>query len=1081
MLFTRLSRHEVVLCHYTILVPSAMSAASVTTNISTSQAAASDERQSAAAASVSASVPSSSRWIFTHEQLMRVPSIREGMLPEEELKRRRVSASTIHQMADRLNHESRVRISQLCICAAMMHMHRFFVFHSFFKFDPRDIAAACLFLAGKSEECPRKLDHVVRVWWAIKFPHSPNLDNNRLHDASQLIVTLENLVLQTIGNFSQLYIYSCSIRFVSGHTASIRPDAHAKICTRLHMTNWGVRYTAKAIACVCIQMACLWAEFEVSDAKISNLFFLWYSIRTDEEDCNRSQKECLLDEATLSCGCMRVAQRNNSCKAVMRCFLHSAISIACCGSFNADHEKKEVTVVVSGTISLSGASRCYSCTSLKACTVAQLTTKKKLHVGNLPLRFVGRNTQTYRGKEREIEYQNLNKVSSNEKVREQKSIRIGLTDVILAGIMAFQGVQFQIQTTPDEAPWYKQVDPTMSLDKLLSELYSLFRILYYRLKIFSKSDLIFCLELTEEFSRIYKTHGESLNIKKYAMRSSLRETATPQNPNQPQQQSLQQPSSQQQRQGQNQITPSIATLPPPPVAPQLNAAVAVKGTEPARRIDLSDYKLRNNAAHQQQQSMSSQNSVAQTQRRNFMRPDVLPQTTGKGLDLPLPPIIANGNKPPDQVTAKPTEAAKIVQMSKSGTSKPTGLQKPAITNVSKTLHPIRQLTGTNEQERYKKPKPDDEKDLKHRKTEKTSAEGSHHRKRFHENNVAVSQTDNSSTTATAIITNVTSTSKSGTPKPTERHNPVISVNHVTSGGYSITSKSRDEAASQSLKRDSNSTSTNTRGRDESISSRQRDDMTAVKKARQTAPLIALLPTPPSSNTASVISTNSQNSKYNLSTVQTNRSNHIGEGTHRTNATTNWSVTNDYYMGPSSNNASRFSQLSGSSNHRHYSSSSAVRIKSREPLLSTPDPGNSYYKRSRPRPPSPITATTSNAYRQSQRSSSPGNRSGSSFTRCCCRQYVYKITPCRSSPIYRRGEWRRRSWQSRMSYSSDTGTSNSTHILSALPPPPLPPPNEELEDGEIFNAFTVICLRSVLVLSSILDRETNPPEWMKSDE
>uniref|UniRef100_A0A8R1Y711 Uncharacterized protein n=1 Tax=Onchocerca volvulus TaxID=6282 RepID=A0A8R1Y711_ONCVO len=576
--------------------------------------------------------------------------------------------------------------------------------------------------------------------------------------------------------------------------------------------------------------------------------------------------------------------------------------------------------------------------------------------------------------------------------------------------MAFQGVQFQIQTTPDEAPWYKQVDPTMSLDKLL------------------------------KFSRIYKTHGESLNIKKYAMRSSLRETATSQNPNQPQQQSPQQPS-QQERQGQNQITPSIATLPPPPVAPQLNAAVAAKGAEPTRRIDLSDYKLRNNAAHQQQQSISSQNSVSQTQRRNFMRPDVLPQTSGKGLDLPLPPIIANGkfdylhfnmyfSKPLDQLTAKPTEAAKIIHMSKSGTSKPTTLQKPVITNASKTVHPIKQLTGTNEQERYKKSKPDDEKDLKHRKTEKTSAEGSHHRKRFHENNVAVSQTDNSSTGTTTPITNVTLTSKSGTPKSTERHNPVIPVNHITSGGYSITSKSRDEATSQSLKRDNNGT--NIRGRDESISSRQRDDMTAVKKARQTASLIALLPTPPSSNSASVISSNSQNSKYNLSTVQTNRSNHIGEGTHRANVTTNWSVTNDYYVGPSSNNASRFSQLSGSSNHRHYSSSGAVRIKSREPLLSTPDPGNSYYKRSRPRPPSPITATTSNANRQSQRSSSPGNRSGSSyssFTRCYCRRYVYKITPCRSSPRYRRGEWRR-----------------------SLPPPPLPPPNEELEDGEIFDVF-----------------------------
>ncbi|VDK62609.1 unnamed protein product [Onchocerca ochengi] len=582
--------------------------------------------------------------------------------------------------------------------------------------------------------------------------------------------------------------------------------------------------------------------------------------------------------------------------------------------------------------------------------------------------------------------------------------------------MAFQGVQFQIQTTPDEAPWYKQVDPTMSLDKLL--------------------------KLTEEFSRIYKTHGESLNIKKYAMRSSLRETATSQNPNQPQQQSPQQPS-QLERQGQNQITPSIATLPPPPVAPQLNAAVAAKGAEPTRRIDLSDYKLRNNAAHQQQQSISSQNSVSQTQRRNFMRPDVLPQTSEKQL---------NQSKPLDQLTAKPTEAAKIIHMSKSGTSKPTTLQKPVITNASKTVHPIKQLTGTNEQERYKKSKPDDEKDLKHRKTEKTSAEGSHHRKRFHENNVAVSQTDNSSTGTTTPITNVTLTSKSGTPKSTERHNPVIPVNHITSGGYSITSKSRDEATSQSLKRDNNGT--NIRGRDESISSRQRDDMTAVKKARQTASLIALLPTPPSSNSASVISSNSQNSKYNLSTVQTNRSNHIGEGTHRANVTTNWSVTNDYYVGPSSNNASRFSQLSGSSNHRHYSSSGAVRIKSREPLLSTPDTGNSYYKRSRPRPPSPITATTSNANRQSQRSSSPGNRSGSSyssFTRCYCRRYVYKITPCRSSPRYRRGEWRRCcSWRSHMSHSSDIDTSlaNASSILDTLPPPPLPPPNEELEDGEV---------------------------------
>ncbi|MCP9258840.1 hypothetical protein DINM_001837 [Dirofilaria immitis] len=903
------------------LASSAMLATNVTTNISTSQAAASGERQSAAAASASASIPSSSRWIFTHEQLMRVPSIREGMSPEEELKRRRVSASTIHQMADKLNHESRVRISQLCICAAMMHMHRFFVFHSFFKFDPRDIAAACLFLAGKSEECPRKLDHVVRVWWAIKFPISPNLDNNRLHDASQLIVTLENLVLQTIGN----------IRFVGGHTASIRPDAYAKICTRCFRKQkdigdsllasydeLGVRYTAKAIACVCIQMACLWAEFEVTAV------------------CTKPAAKtlhCLLRVAEVLTQISLDKQKTNKNNAWTVC-------TNCCKSCN---EAKEVTVVVSGTISLSGASRCNSCISLKACTVAQV---------------------------------NCQQCSS-------------------------------IQTTPDEAPWYKQVDPTMSLDKLLSRLYLLFRILLL-----------------------------------------AKEAATPQNPGQPQQQSPQQPSSQQQRQGQNQIAPSIATLPPPPVAPQLNAAVAVKGAEPARRIDLSDYKLRNNAAHQQQQPINSQNSVTQTQRRNFMRPDVLPQIAGKGLDLPLPPIIANGKcdcaaffyglvhvttivsekqlnqSKSEQVTAKPTEATKIVQISKSGTPKPTTSQKPAITNTAKPLHPLRQLAGTS----------------------------SHHRKRFHENNMVINQTDNCSIVSATPLTNVSSTPKSGTPKATERQNPTMSVNHIPSGGYSVTSRSRDEATPQSLKRDSNTTSSNNRGRDESTP-RQRDDIAPVKRTRQTAPLIALLPTPPSANATPVMSTSSQNSKYSLSTLQTSRSNHIGEGTHRANATTNWSVANDYYMGSSSNNTSRFSQSSGSSNHRHYSSSNTGRTKSREPLLNTPDTGNSYYKRSCPRLSSPTTATTSNAYRQSQRPSSPGNRSGSSyssFTRCYCRRYIYKITPRRSSPRYRRGEWKRCSWRSRMPHSSytDTSLANASSILATLPPPPLPPPNEELEDGEV---------------------------------
>uniref|UniRef100_A0A915B7N5 Cyclin-like domain-containing protein n=2 Tax=Parascaris univalens TaxID=6257 RepID=A0A915B7N5_PARUN len=401
---------------------------------------------SASSARQIASVPSSSRWIFTQEELMNTPSIREGMHPEEELKRRRAAAQTIHQMADRLNHDSRVRISQLCICAAMMHMHRFFVFHSFYKFDPRDIAAACLFLAGKSEECPRKLEHIVRVWWAIKFPHTPNLEASRYHDAAQLIVTLENVILQTIAfdlsvDIPHTFVLNHMQNFARG-SRKISEIAYWFASDMLHMTNWGVRFPARSIACVCIHLACLWAQFE-------------------------------------------------------------------------------------------------------------------------------------------------------------------------------------IQMPPGSPPWYETVDPTMTANRLL--------------------------ELGEEFSHIYKTYGEQLNIKKYAMRNSVANAS---------QASQGQVRRNSQSQSQSQApSSSLASLPPPPPAPELNSgAVKVETkTEPARRIDLSDYKQR--TAGGITASTSAQNaSQSSGQRRNFMQPDVVQSAAivkaSGDFDLPLPPAIANEKKtlvaPPEQ-------------------------------------------------------------------------------------------------------------------------------------------------------------------------------------------------------------------------------------------------------------------------------------------------------------------------------------------------------------------------------------------------------------------------------------------------
>ncbi|XP_077869552.1 cyclin-T1-like [Saccoglossus kowalevskii] len=110
------------------------------------------------------------RWYFTKEQLLNSPSRKHGIDPEKELSYRQQSANLIQDMGQRMN------VTQLCINTAIVYMHRFYMHHSFTKFHRNSISPACLFLAAKVEEQPRKLEHVVRVAHACLHREGPTLD-----------------------------------------------------------------------------------------------------------------------------------------------------------------------------------------------------------------------------------------------------------------------------------------------------------------------------------------------------------------------------------------------------------------------------------------------------------------------------------------------------------------------------------------------------------------------------------------------------------------------------------------------------------------------------------------------------------------------------------------------------------------------------------------------------------------------------------------------------------------------------------------------------------------------------------------
>jgi hypothetical protein len=88
----------------------------------------------------------------------------------------------------------------------MIHLRRFFTVHPLKHFDAMDVGAAILFLCTKSEDCPRRLEYIVRTWYRIRYElETVNPDNEIIidektyHTFCEYITWLESIVLQTIG------------------------------------------------------------------------------------------------------------------------------------------------------------------------------------------------------------------------------------------------------------------------------------------------------------------------------------------------------------------------------------------------------------------------------------------------------------------------------------------------------------------------------------------------------------------------------------------------------------------------------------------------------------------------------------------------------------------------------------------------------------------------------------------------------------------------------------------------------------------------------------------------------------------
>ncbi|ODN00846.1 Cyclin-K [Orchesella cincta] len=96
------------------------------------------------------------KWYFEKKELRTTPSVIQGLALETEQRYRREGARFIIDLGSTMN------LSLTTMATGVVYFHRFYMFHTFQDFARYPTACACLFLAGKVEETPKKCKDIVK-------------------------------------------------------------------------------------------------------------------------------------------------------------------------------------------------------------------------------------------------------------------------------------------------------------------------------------------------------------------------------------------------------------------------------------------------------------------------------------------------------------------------------------------------------------------------------------------------------------------------------------------------------------------------------------------------------------------------------------------------------------------------------------------------------------------------------------------------------------------------------------------------------------------------------------------------------
>ncbi|EFP06212.1 CRE-CIT-1.2 protein [Caenorhabditis remanei] len=239
-------------------------------------------------------------WLRRKQDIMvDTPSRRDGMSYEEELFKRQQGGVFIF---DIVLHLTLGKGEHGLSGVASTLFNRFFNVHSFKMCDFRDVAAACVFLAGKNEDSPKKLKYVVNHLWQLKYPHQKHFPSEQTFvDQCTVVTYLEEVVLRSISfdinvDLPHQYVLKLMRDVEKGRNVykEMVKTAYYMATDVLIITDWSVRYTCASIATACVNIAAYFHNIKMDEIVPPELANHWFCFQ--DESMTRAEVEVMTTE-----------------------------------------------------------------------------------------------------------------------------------------------------------------------------------------------------------------------------------------------------------------------------------------------------------------------------------------------------------------------------------------------------------------------------------------------------------------------------------------------------------------------------------------------------------------------------------------------------------------------------------------------------------------------------------------------------------------------------------------------------------------------------------------------------------------